>query len=30
MVGQIMVEINGVLVNFLESIGLARDLKAFA
>jgi hypothetical protein len=29
-VGQIMVEVNGVLVNFLESIGFAEGLKAFA
>jgi hypothetical protein len=29
-VGQVMVEVNGVLVNFFESIGFAGGLKAFA
>jgi hypothetical protein len=29
-VGQIVVEVNRVLVNFLESIGFAGGLKAFA
>jgi hypothetical protein len=30
MVGQVVVEINGILVNFLEGLGLARGLEALA